>query len=78
MQKIKDFWQNLQSGTKKLLIIIVSLTVIGTAAAIIALKVAEESNYSVLFTELNNGYLKGLMPSQPKLLRALVLLCIFF
>ncbi len=53
VQNIKEYWQNLQSGTKRLLLIIVSVTVIGAVAAIVALRMAENANYSTLFTGLN-------------------------
>lgn len=53
VQSIKDFWQKLQAGTKKLLVIIVSVTLILVLAAIFALRMAENANYSTLFTGLN-------------------------
>ena len=53
MQSIKEYWQNLQSGTKRLLVIILSVTIIGVIAAIAALRIAENADYSTLFTGLN-------------------------
>ena len=54
MQSIKEYWQNLQSGTKRLLVIILSVTIIGVIAAIAALRIAENADYSTLFTGLNS------------------------
>ncbi len=53
MQKIKEFWQNMQKKTKQLLLIIGCTTILVVVVAIAALRAAENANYSTLFTDLN-------------------------
>lgn len=53
MQGIKEFFQNMEKKTKRLLLIISCATILVVVIAIAALRAAENANYSTLFTDLN-------------------------
>lgn len=52
VQKIKEYWQNLQSGTKKVILTVVPLTILVVIVSVVALGYAGKANYSVLFSDL--------------------------
>lgn len=53
VQKIKEYWQNLQSGTKKVILIVVPVTLLVVIVSVSALGYIGKGNYSVLFSGLS-------------------------
>lgn len=54
VQKIKEYWQNLQSGTKKVILTVVPATIVVVVLAVAALGYMGNANYSVLFSGLSS------------------------
>ena len=55
MQKLKEMWQNLSAKSKKLLGIIVGITVVVIAVAVFLLARGQKTEYQTLFSSLSQG-----------------------
>lgn len=53
VQKIKEYWQGLQSGTKKVILTVVPVTLAVVIVSVAALGYIGKANYSVLFSGLS-------------------------